>query len=112
MEAKSTFIVLNIYFKGLEKYFLLGFGFSVMKKLIPRMLVVFQQPSELFKLVISKENVKFGAFIGAYASVYRVSKLDNIFRILIIFYTIIFCLSMWFVISYETNYLIQNMLEH
>lgn len=69
----------------------MGFGFSVMKKLIPRMLVVFQQPSELFRLVISKENVKFGAFIGAYASVYRVSKLDNIFRILIKFYTFIFC---------------------
>lgn len=55
------------------------------------MLVVFQQPSELFRLVISKENVKFGAFIGAYASVYRVSKLDNIFRILKKFYTFIFC---------------------
>ncbi|XP_066152195.1 transmembrane protein 135-like isoform X2 [Euwallacea fornicatus] len=58
-------------FEGLQKYFFLGYGFSIIKKLIPKMFFVFQNPKLLISLIISKENARFGAFIGAYVGIYR-----------------------------------------
>ncbi|XP_066254441.1 transmembrane protein 135-like isoform X2 [Euwallacea similis] len=57
--------------EGLQKYFFLGYGFSIIKKIIPRMFLAFKNPKLLYSLIINKENARFGTFIGAYVAIYR-----------------------------------------
>ncbi|XP_019772714.1 transmembrane protein 135 [Dendroctonus ponderosae] len=57
--------------QGIQKYFLLGYGFGVVRKLIPSMLRVIRNPLALLPIAFNKDNVKFGAFISAYVGVHR-----------------------------------------
>ncbi|CAG9766833.1 unnamed protein product [Ceutorhynchus assimilis] len=57
--------------KGAQKYFLLGYAFSIVKKLIPKMLTVYRKPSTLFKIMANEDNLRFGVFLGAYVGIYR-----------------------------------------
>ncbi|XP_030755675.1 transmembrane protein 135-like [Sitophilus oryzae] len=58
-------------FKKSLKYFGLGYAFSIIKKLIPKMLSLVQKPQNIFGILVNKDNVRFGAFIGGYVCLYR-----------------------------------------
>ncbi|XP_050304045.1 transmembrane protein 135-like isoform X2 [Anthonomus grandis grandis] len=62
---------LNFAVMGGRKYFVLGLLFSIVRKFIPKMLIIFKKPSELYKILVNKEHLKFGAFIGSYVAIYR-----------------------------------------
>ncbi|KAG5892665.1 hypothetical protein JTB14_025459 [Gonioctena quinquepunctata] len=59
-------------YKGLLKYFLLGYGANALKRIIPRMEKLMRDPSILLDVIVSKKNFYFGLFIGSYVGLYRV----------------------------------------
>ncbi|KAG5862673.1 hypothetical protein JTB14_007207 [Gonioctena quinquepunctata] len=63
----------SVYFyKGFFKFFSLGYGVNIIRRLVPKMGILMKKPSNIFRLLISKSNVYFGLFIGSYVGLYRV----------------------------------------
>ncbi|KAF7268833.1 hypothetical protein GWI33_018177 [Rhynchophorus ferrugineus] len=57
--------------KGTVRYFAFGYFFSIIKKLIPKMLTLYKKPQNLLYVLVNKDNARFGAFIGIYVGLYR-----------------------------------------
>ncbi|XP_060525854.1 uncharacterized protein LOC132701723 [Cylas formicarius] len=57
--------------QGVAKYFGLGFALSIIKKLIPNLLLLHRAPRRMIRILFNKHNVSFGAFMGAYVGLYR-----------------------------------------
>ncbi|KAJ8984653.1 hypothetical protein NQ317_009881 [Molorchus minor] len=59
-------------FKGFCKYFSLGYLVNIVRRLLPRLGLLGKKPTEVFKILFNKTNVRFGLFIGSYVGLYRI----------------------------------------
>nr|XP_023013230.1 uncharacterized protein LOC111503213 [Leptinotarsa decemlineata] len=58
-------------YQGFWKYFVLGYGVSIIKKLLTRMGSIVKEPSTILRMCFNRSNLYFGSFIGSYVAINR-----------------------------------------